>query len=329
MAQYLAKNPRPAPDLTDYKSLRDGMILMDNAMVADLPQVPPETEFYHDIPMRDGFMSTLKIHKPASSKPPGPLIVVCFGGGFVGGSKDQLTRTSRALVKTFGATVVNISYRLAPENKFPAAQHDCWDSMKWIASNAKGSVLTSNPSKGFLMGGVSAGGALTASFSRIFQEQPLEYPLTGQWLSVPSLMYPEAVPEEYKDYFLSTDQQDDGPFLSRKAREALKGFAEWDVSSPLRYAINSNTPISGQPKTYFQVCGMDPLRDDALIYDEMLKNAGVETKVDLYEGCPHAHFAAFPTLEISKKADIDTVVGFGWLQGVDVGREEAREALGY
>lgn len=73
---------------------------------------PPFTgsEAYHEIPMRDGFMCSLKIQKPADGEP-GPLVVLAFGGGFVVGSNEQFTKTGRVLVNMFGATVVSIGYR--------------------------------------------------------------------------------------------------------------------------------------------------------------------------------------------------------------------------
>lgn len=255
IADYLAKNPRPPVDLTDYTAMRLDMKAMEDAFNAGaIPLVSPEAEVYHEIPMRDGFMSSLKVHKPIDAQP-GPLVVLAFGGGFIGGSVDQLTRIARALVKLFDATVVSISYRLAPEYKFPTAQYDAWDSMKWIAEYASDKLLDSDPKKGFIMGGVSAGGALTASLSRLFQEVPLAQPLTGQWLSIPSIMDSTCVPEKYKDFYISANQQADGPFLSKKVRETFKKITERDSSSPLGYAVNSKTPLSGQPPTYFQVDG--------------------------------------------------------------------------
>lgn len=314
--------------MADASNMRKGMEMMEKLINGSLSPLPEAEEFHHSIPMRDGYSSAMKIVKPPAGSTPGPLIVLCFGGGFVGGTMEQFSKTARALRTLYGATVVSISYRLAPEYKFPYAQHDTWDSLKWIADNATSSLLSSDPSKGLLMGGVSAGGALTAAFSRIFQDQPLAHPLTGQWLCVASTMDAAIVPEKYKEYHISSEQFAAGEFFSKETRTWLQKLVEADVNSPLRYAINSTSPLSGQPKTYFQVDGMDPLRDDGLIYEEMLKEAGVATKIDVYPGCPHGHFAAFPGLEISKKADVDTVVGFGWLLGRETGREEAAEALG-
>lgn len=157
------------------------MGMMEKMLGAGTPAPAGITENVHEISMRDGYMSAIKVFKP-SSGPPGPLIVLAFGGGFVVGSKDQFVSLARPLVSLLGATVVSIDYRLAPEHKFPAAQYDAWDSMKWIAQNSTGDALTSDPAKGFIMGGVSAGGALTASLSRKFQEEPLAHRLTGQWL---------------------------------------------------------------------------------------------------------------------------------------------------
>ena len=179
-----------------------------------------------------------------------------FVGGFIVGSNEQFTRIARALVKLFGATVVSISYRLGPEDKFPAAQHDTDDSTRWIADNANGSLINSDPSKGFILSGVSAGGALAASYSRVFQEKPLAHPLTGQWLCVPSVMDATCYPQEYKEYYIAPVQQAESVFLSKKIRDWFKELTQWDSNSPLRYAINSETPLSGQPKTYFQVDGL-------------------------------------------------------------------------
>lgn len=296
--------------------------------MSDIAGPTPEgvDEFTHDIPMRDGHLSSGWIYKPSSGSL-GPLIVLAFGGGFVGGSSHQFVMYARPLVKLLGATVVSISYRLAPENKFPVGQMDAWDNMKWIADNATDKLLHADPSKGFIMGGVSAGGSITACLSRKFQDEPLAHPLTGQWLCIASTMGPNEVPEQYKDHHISTKQMAKGPGFTQETREKMKRMVQVDERSDLRYATNSTTPISGQPKTYSQVDGVDPLRDDGLIYDEMLKEAGIETKLDFYPGCPHGHMHGFQGLEVTDRANIDTIVGIGWLLGRQISRADAAREL--
>lgn len=324
---FLSEHPLPSSDPNDYNSMRNSLKMIESRIVSRLGSAPPEiSETYHFITMRDGWTNPVKIIKPALQSP-GPLLILGHAGGFVGGSMEQLTGEARALARLFGATVVNVSYRLAPEHKFPTPQLDVWDSCKWISDHASDPLFNSDPKQGFILGGVSVGGSMSAALSRKFQDEPLSHALTGQWLCVGSLMDESCVPARYKDVFFAREQSSDAPLLNKKNLAALQHWSEWDSASDLRYAVNSKSDMSQQPRTYLQVGALDPYRDDTLIYDELLRGAGVETRLDFYAGCPHLHWMIMPHLQVSKKTRIDTIVGLGWLLGRQIGREEVRKEL--
>ncbi|KAK5698558.1 hypothetical protein LTR17_023548 [Elasticomyces elasticus] len=87
-----------------------------------------------------------------------------------------------------------------------------------------------------------------------------------------------------------------------------------DRKTPLFSPLLVPTGQKGLPPSYFQICGMDPLRDEALIYERVLREEqGIKTKVDMYPGLPHGFWSIAPKLKVSEKFVEDSVKGAEWL----------------
>lgn len=67
------------------------------------------------------------------------------------------------------------------------------------------------------------------------------------------------------------------------------------------------------PPTYFTSCGFDPLRDDAYIMEDALKEAGVKTKHDHYEQFPH-FFWIIPAVPEGQTYVQNLIGGIEWLK---------------
>jgi len=90
------------------------------------------------------------------------------------------------------------------------------------------------------------------------------------------------------------------------------------------------------PPAFFQICGLDPLRDDAFLYDRLLREAGCKTYTKVYvqlqqtplyrslmalttlasssyPGLPHAFPWEYPDLKSSEQYQLDIRTGLRWL----------------
>ncbi|WP_129788984.1 alpha/beta hydrolase fold domain-containing protein [Promicromonospora panici] len=102
--------------------------------------------------------------RPSVGEAPNPPVHVNFhGGGYVMRDVQLDDPLCRYLAAEAGVVVVNVDYVVAPQHRFPAAPHQAYEVVRWVAEHGDangwdGIRLT--------VGGQSAGGALAAAVAR-------------------------------------------------------------------------------------------------------------------------------------------------------------------
>src|SRR5205085_2692369 len=106
---------------------------------------------------RDSGKLEADVYLPRGAGPfPGMLVV--HGGAWRLGSRAQLAAIANEFAQ-HGYTAVAISYRLAPDDKFPAQIYDCQAAVRWMRAQAVEFKIDPARIGGF---GYSAGGHLVA-----------------------------------------------------------------------------------------------------------------------------------------------------------------------
>lgn len=98
------------------------------------------------------------------------------------------------------------------------------------------------------------------------------------------------------------------------ADSCRKGQYKPDLSSPLASPVLFDH--TGIPKTYFVACGGDLLRDCTLILEQVWKDEGIPTRLDIYPGIPHAGWVFFPETNFARKHVEDSREALRWLMSL-------------
>ncbi|KAH9900673.1 Alpha/Beta hydrolase protein [Cubamyces lactineus] len=241
-----------------------------------------------------------------------PVLVNIHGGGWCVGNIELDDYALRGWCVRYKISVVNIEYRLAPEYPFPTAVNDCHAALKWTVSNAD--LLKADFGKGFIVGGHSAGANLSAVIAHIVRDDPSfeGKRLTGQLLREPATCHFAAYPEHFKPKFLSIDENRDTPPITKEKLVQLLGWCNPPPSDP-RFSPLLYQSHEGLPRAYIQASQLDILRDDALVYAEALRSAGVEVKTDLYPRVGHGVFYDYPNTAPAARAREGVEEALKWL----------------
>lgn len=279
----------------------------------------------HTIPTRDGSAIEARSYRPISKGKDEKLPVYLFfhGGGYLFGTVTSDDAACARVAINTGVVVLNANYRHTPEFTYPTAWNDAQDAFAWLHKNT--ATLGVDPSK-VVVGGISAGGQLTASLvleKHLGKSDALKGlpDIAGQILIIPCLAHPETYAsgpaKRLKSPNLSSYvENENAPVLPKKVVDffmsLLKAGAPEYKDTKLNIVNFEENEVKGMPPAVFGIAGLDPLRDEALLYAQTLTKAGVPTEVRLFKGVPHGFRRFGAALKASEHWDKCVEEGILW-----------------
>ncbi|MFT3816512.1 MAG: alpha/beta hydrolase [Rubrivivax sp.] len=235
---------------------------------------PPAVGRVHDLHAAGpGGVLPLRVYEPAQGTWPHPVLVYYHGGGWVIGDRDTHDVVCRTLCAESGCAVLSVDYRLAPEQRFPAAVDDAHAAVHWLRERGAAHGLDGTR---IALGGDSAGGNL-AAVTAIAMRNAGEAPARLQLLIYPATDMRAVAPSHTANgqgYVLTAD--------------TIAYFRGLYIADPAQWTDWRASPLLAEghahlPPALVLTAGFDPLRDEGRQYADALSAAGVATQYVCFE----------------------------------------------
>lgn len=221
----------------------------------------------------------LRVYRP--TRPTATTLHYIHGGGWAVGDLETVDHTIRHICEALPAVVVSSTYRLAPEQPFPAAYEDTLAAVSWTVDHL--AELGGDFAR-LGIAGDSAGGNLAAAVAiglRPVTDDGV-HPLAAQLLLYPSVDLRDS------SWTAKSRIADADPSLRCDVMRATAA-AYIGTSDPddWRLSPSAADDHSGLPPALIVVTTVDPLRDEAVAYGERLRQSGVHTEVMEFANMTH------------------------------------------
>ncbi|KAM7208238.1 Alpha/Beta hydrolase protein [Naviculisporaceae sp. PSN 640] len=280
----------------------------------------------HSIPTRDKSAVEARTYTPKSFSPSDgallPVYIHLHGGGFLLGTLSSEDAICSRIAVNANVIVLNVNYRHTPEFVYPTAWNDTEDATLWLHSQLSSGTIPGDPNK-VVMGGISAGAWLTSSvvlrqsIGEILTDIPK---LAGQVLMIPCVSHQDCyAPQRAKlkdERACSFIENADAPILPAKIARLFTDLlkVEDPEAEGLKISPGNAKPeqVKGLPPSVLGITGLDPLRDQGLLYGMLLADNGVPTDVHFFHGLPHGFRRYGNKLSESKRWDRVMEQGIKW-----------------
>lgn len=232
---------------------------------------------------------------------PVALMVYLHGGGFSIGSIDTHDGLARRYCGNGSMVVVNVEYRLAPENAFPAGVDDSLAVTLWAQENA--GLFGLRPEQ-VIVAGDSAGGNLAAvtaqTHTQLLRAGKISAPLAGHIMHCPVTDMRYGADDSYP----SRRENASGYMLTDEMMRAFFHFYSQSGATPedVRVSPLLAESLTGLSPALLLTAEFDPLRDEGERYAEALRNAGVDVTSKRFDGTIHV-FMMFSSLVCAQESD--------------------------
>ncbi len=239
----------------------------------------PEVEVERSTIKTRGGERPIRVYRPHTHRDL-PTIIFVHGGGYAVGGLDDVHHEALRLAASVPTNVVSISYRLAPENPWPAGVDDGQDIVSAIVSGAIPGIQTTR----MALGGISAGAGLVAAVTRRFIELG-NSPIDLLIMLSPWLDMTQSLP--------SASIFGQGNFLEKSSLDLFaEAYRGRDIAldhpelSPARHSLPN-----AWPATIILSAECDPLADDAALFARRLAEADIPHAWRVARGMIHAFHA--------------------------------------
>lgn len=234
-----------------------------------------------------------------------PAVYNIHGGGMIVGHRNWEAGRVIDIVDELGVVGVNVEYRLAPENPYPAGVEDCYAGFVWLAENA--AELGVDPERIVVMGG-SAGGGFSAAVALIARDRKGPS-MAGQLLLCPMLDNTNSTVASLQYDGIGTWQRD----ANLLAWSCVLGEAAYSEDAPAYAAPSRATDLANLPPAFIEVGASEMFRDEDVDYATRIWATGGQAELHVWAGGSHGFDMYVPESELTKAA---LAARFSWLRRV-------------